>query len=149
MILEDLRSARLKHRRGRRKEQADILATLIGDITKSCGNKKEVTDEICVQFLKKFISNAKENIEALESRSESSGNNCGDAIVAYIAEVELLSAHLPPQLSTQELSAIITSFLAGLPPAQHKIGVVMGHLAKNYKGTYDGRTAKEIIVNSI
>lgn len=145
MILEQLKADRLAHRKAKRKFEADILATLLGDIAKSCGNKKEATDEICIKFIKKFKANAVENASALAGRGEADSDSCA----GYKAEAELLSAYLPVQMSAAEVTGAVVSILAGLPQDQRKIGVVMGQLGKKYKGLYDGKMAKEIIESKI
>ena len=145
MILDKLNTDRLAHRKAKRKTEADVIATLVSDIVKSCGNKKEVTDEICIKFLKKFKANAIENAAALVGRGEADSDSCA----AYKAEAELLGYYLPVQMSAAEITEAVIRILAGLPLDQRKIGVVMGQLSKKYKGLYDGKLAKDIIESKI
>lgn len=145
MVIDQLKEDKRAFSKARKTVERDLLGTLIGDIEKECGNKKEVTDAICIKFIKKFVGNAEDNIRSLGTRGEADS----DYAALYKAEAELLSQYLPRQMSVVELTKAVQAILDGLPPDQFRIGPVMGQLKNKFAGLYDGKVAKGIIEGKI
>ncbi len=114
-----------------------VLATLIGDIERRISNKSSPD---IVQLMKKYISNAKSNMDIEHNR----GN--AEMAQSYLSEAIFLGTLLPTQLSENDLQHIINE----QKPAN--IGVLMKFLNENYRGQFDGqqasKLAKEYIKNS-
>lgn len=62
------------------------------------------------------------------------------------AEMDVLMAYLPPQLSANELAEVVSALIAELGAAGMKdMGKVMQALGAGYKGRYDGKAASDAV----
>lgn len=120
--------------------KARVLTTLIGEIEgKTKGKNVELTDELCLQTIKKFVTNLEETM-----------GHCVDAdkFAVLNTEIETLKAHLPKQLGEEELRNIINDFIVkrqcGDMTTPVTMGEIMGHLKGDYNGQYDGKLASTI-----
>lgn len=118
--------------------KARVLTTLIGEIEgKTKGKNVELTDELCLQTIKKFVTNLEETM-----------GHCVDADKFSVlnTEIETLKAHLPKQLGEDELREVITAYVRDYDTQgdEPKIGDIMAHLKRNHNGQYDGKLASTI-----
>lgn len=116
------------------KIEASLLNILLSDasiIGKDDG-QRETTDAEVWGVVKNYL---KKNAEAIQMVK-------GDSIATalYHSEKVILERYLPPQLTEEELTTIITELKAsGL-----NMGDVMKSLKDNYTGRYDGQLASAI-----
>ena len=102
-----------------------VLGVLIGDATKE---SKEPTDERVIQFIKKFVENAKvviENASPTDHLSKMTAEK----------EIEILSEYLPRQMDEIEMIKVIEENFA----SEKNMGMIMKHFQANFNGMYDGK----------
>lgn len=106
--------------------EKSILRVVIGEFNRV---DKIVDDTKATAILKKMLENAKQTpspTSALES--------------------QIISAYLPQQLTSEQLSELISSFITGGGYTSMKdMGKIMADLKNEFAGQYDGKLANEII----
>lgn len=130
MLLDTLRADQLAARKAKDSIKAALLTTLVAEaarVGKDGGNRDSTDDEV-LKTVQKFVKNAGETRTALISRDGSA-----DAINTVDAEIAILSAYLPKQLSDKEVTRLIQDFVEANLGAQMKD--VMGFLNREHKGT--------------
>ncbi|MEG0392030.1 MAG: GatB/YqeY domain-containing protein, partial [Anaerovoracaceae bacterium] len=70
-----------------------------------------------------------------------------DLADAYKAEIEVLSAYLPKQMSEEEIKGIVATVAADLDiqGGKQNMGKLMGAVMPKVKGVADGNTVRTII----
>jgi len=124
---------------------ASLISTLYAEIVsvgKNNGNR-DTTDKEALAVIKKFLDGVLFTIETLQFNSD-------DKILVAIREKDILSAYIekfqPKQLTTEQLTAIITEIIAGLPEKSPKqMGAVMKSLKDSYDGMYQGNEASKLV----
>ena len=116
-----------------------ILTTLYSEAAKEGkdhGNRVS-TDAEVLKTVNTFIKNAKELMSHIEDV---------DVRTKITSEIGIYEKYLPPQLSKEDLTSVITNIMeikeGDVIP---NIGIVMKHLSANYNGMYDGKLASEIV----
>lgn len=144
-IKEDLLAARKSADQVRK----NLLSTLYAEITmlgKNKGNRsvEEITDDETIAVIKKFIKGAEEISKICLS------NNRSEKAAIAQAELDILKAYLPAQLSEEFLEKFVQDFLKNLPQKDKQVkGLIMKELNQHYPGQFDGRKANEIISHLI
>jgi|SRR5271157_495879 len=142
-ILATIKAASLQARKNKETKKAALLSTLISEasmVGKNNGNR-ESTDGEVIAIVKKMVANANEIIDTL-NRMPHVESNVGD----LLEEVAVLSAFLPKQLSTQELTNCITNLINCYNATSIKdMGKIMKKLKEDFEGHYDGTEASKII----
>ena len=141
-LIQRIKQDQIQARKDRNKEAAATLTTLLGEairIGKDDGNR-ETTDDEVMKLIRKFIKGNNDIIHAYQT----------DSIKRDISEpqkeIELLTQYLPVQLSETELTTIIKSIMLPFEkPTMKDIGRIMAALKKGHDGTFDGKTASNII----
>lgn len=141
-LLEDIKNDIILLRKAKSKFALSIVTTLYGEaamVGKSKGNR-ESTDAEVVQVVKKFIKNIQETmINPKVKLSEAQ-------IYDMEYEVEVLLKYMPQQLTTGELTILITKLISDECYSLPKdMGKVMKHLSDNYAGKFDGKVASDMI----
>lgn len=137
-LIDQLRADLLEARKAHNDIKSGLLTALVGEaamVGKNNGNR-ETTDEEALKVVKKFLDNAKETRGLLAER------NATEALAKIEAEITVLEAYMPNQLSEAELRGVIAMFKMENPGAN--IGAIMKHLASDYAGRYDGKMASII-----
>lgn len=138
-ILRSIKNDQIAARKARDTVLAPTLTTLISEIEvigKNDGNR-ESTDVESVSVLKKFISNAQENIRELGEKNILTP----DVHNTLMGEINLYTKYLPTQIEENALFDIIKDLIAN---GVDNIGAIMGSLSKSHGGLYDGRMASTI-----
>jgi len=141
MILDKITKEQLLARKNRDTFKTGILTTLMSEVSiigKNKGNRK-TTDEEAIAVIKKFISNAENNIESLQGSHN--WENCTESIQEFQDEIELLQGFLPKQMTEDELKVSIEVMVS---KGANNIGAIMGTLKKEYGGLYDGKMASKL-----
>ena len=115
-------------RKQRDQVKANLLTTLIGEITKKAKDDgdREVTDLDVISTIKSFMS----NMDIVLQHEE--------ANVIALEEKWILGSYLPKQLDRDELALIISK------NEFKNLGEFMKHLKANHAGLYDGAMAKSV-----
>ena len=136
-LLNRLKKEQLLARKAKDTIRASLLTTVIGESAPS-GNQT-VTDKDVEEKIGKFYKSLNDNKAIYLER--------GQDISEVEKEMEILLEFMPKQLSDDEIKSIAEQFISenDIPLEMKSIGPVMGNLSKNYKGSYDGKRAKEIV----
>jgi uncharacterized protein len=143
-ILQQIRADKLAARKSGDSLRSSLLITLDSEASKVGKDKenRESTDEEVVQVIRKFLKGLEETSEALKKS--------GRPTEQQESEKAILSAYLPKQLSTDELTAVIAGFVAQLPEKKpDQLGKIMAALKAQYPGLYDGKSASELIKKAL
>lgn len=95
-----------------------------------------ISDETILATIKNELKQRKESLEFAEK------DNREDEVSQLKTEIQIIENYLPSQMSEEQLSEIIKTFLD--KNAGANIGQIMGHLKANYAGQYDGKLASTL-----
>jgi uncharacterized protein YqeY len=142
--MDQIKAAQLAARKAK-DHASSVLTTLIGEaemVGKNAG--REVSEAEIVAKLKKFVDNIDETIGHLK---EAGTSEVDEAIVKLKAERDALVAHMPKQLTVDEIKAHVRDIHAGLLAAglEAKMGSIMSMLKTRFEGLYDGKVASAAI----
>lgn len=101
--------------------------------------KAELKDEDVLEVVSREIKKRRESIE------EYGKGNRPDLVEKEEAEAKILEAYLPPQLTDEEIEAIVKQAIdqvEAMGPAD--LGKVMGQVMPKVKGKADGKKVNEI-----
>jgi len=139
MLIETIREDRLKALKSKDDKKKNLLGVLIAD---ACKDEKKPDDTTVVRFVKKFIENAKENLQALEK-----GGGASAGIEDARREIDILTEYLPTQLTGDSLREAIRQVIAreAIEPLPASMGKVMKAMGVHHAGEYDGKEASELV----
>ena len=107
-------------------------------------HKKEINDELLIDVVNKQIKMRKDSITEFEK------GNRQDLVDKTQAEINILLAYLPEQLSTEEVEKIINEIFEEVKPEGMKdMGKVMGLAQGKLKGKADMKEVSTIIRNKL
>lgn len=142
MLFSEIKEVQKLNRRVARqcdkaKIRSRILTTLMGEIeTKTTGTGLEVTDDLVIEIIIKFVKNISLTLEKSTA-----------PMADLHLERETLECFLPQKLTEVELECEIKISIACAD--EPTIGSVMKDLNESYKGQFDGKLAKEIILREL
>lgn len=139
MLIDMIREDRIKALKAKDEKKKSLLGVLIAD---ACKDEKQPDDLSVVRFVKKFIENAKENLQALEKGGAAAAGK-EDAQ----REIDILTEYLPSQLTGDALIDAIRKIMAaeGIDLQPSNMGKVMKALTAQHAGCYDGKEASELV----
>lgn len=126
-------------RRSRDQERLGVLTLLMSKvqrIAKDDGNRA-ATDADLIQGVSRYRKEVEEMRDAL--------SKAGRDVSAQDAELAVVTAYLPQQLTEAELDSEIENALASTDRSKKAIGAVMRHLSENFGGRYDPKKVKPIV----
>lgn len=140
-ILEDLKTAM----KNQDKEKLSVIRMVKGAIQMSELNKKhELNDEEVIDVITKEIKSRKDSINEFKKGGRE------DLITKTQAEIDILSAYLPKQLTEEELNEIIDKVFVEVNPTSSKdMGKVMKELTPQVKGKADMGLVSKIVKEKI
>ncbi len=140
-ILEDLKTAM----KNQDKERLAVIRMVKGAIQMSELNKKhELSDEEVIDVITKEIKTRKDSINEFKKGGRD------DLIEKTQAEIDILSAYLPKQLTEEELNEIIDKIFDEVKPTSSKdMGKVMKELTPQVKGKADMGLVSKIVKERI
>lgn len=97
---------------------------------------EELPEAVAIEVLQREVKKRKEEIEF----AAKSGRT--DAGAQAEAEIKILEAFLPSQLSAEKLEQSLSEFKASNPGSN--MGLAMKYLKDNFGGQYDAKVASEI-----
>lgn len=136
-ILNDLKEAM----KAQDKEKLSVIRMLKGSMQMEELNKKhELTDEEVINVVTKEIKSRRDSIKEFEK------GNRNDLIEKTAAEIDVLKAYLPEQLSEEEVLQIINeAFDIVKPESPRDMGKIMKEVSPKLKGRYDMGKVSSII----
>ena len=103
-------------------------------------HKKEINDELLIDVVNKQIKMRKDSIAEFEKANRT------DLVEQTQAEIDILLAYLPEQLSSEEVEKIINDIFEEVKPEGMKdMGKVMGLAQSQLKGKADMKEVSTII----
>lgn len=106
----------------------------------SGGQKVEANDEQVMQIIGKEVKQRKDSIEAFKKGGRE------DLVVGEEAELKILAAYLPAQMSEDEVRAIVQEVVTQTgASSKADIGKVMGGIMPKVKGKADGQMVNRIV----
>ena len=136
-IEEDIHQA-MRGRDQARLEALRFLKSVIQMTEKTQG--KSLDDDGVVDVIAKQVNDRRESIRMFKQ------GNRGDLVAKESADMSVLEAYLPPQLSAEELDQIVRQVIGevGATTIQDK-GRVMGRLMPQVKGKADGAQVNDLV----
>ncbi len=136
-IRADLTSS-MKARTADRTSTLRMLQAAIKNEQISLGH--ELTDEEVMAVIRKGIKQRQDSVEQYTK------GNRPDLAAKEQAEIEILKAYMPPDLSDAELEAGLREIIASTGAQSKKdLGKVMKEATARYKGRAEGRKIQEIV----
>lgn len=139
MLIDQIKDDRIKALKARDEKKKSLLGVLIAD---ACKDEKQPDDMAVIRFVKKFIENAKENLQAAEK-----GGGSSESKENAQREIDILMEYLPTQLTGAPLMEAIRQLISleGFELFPSTMGKVMKALGDRYAGQYDGKEASELV----
>ena len=107
-------------------------------------HKKEINDDLLIDVVNKQIKMRKDSITEFEKANRT------DLVDQTQAEIDILLAYLPEQLSSEEVEKIINEIFESVKPEGMKdMGKVMGEAQAKLKGKADMKEVSTIIRNKL
>lgn len=101
----------------------------------------EFTDAEVQAVVKRLVKQRKDSIEQYRAAGRE------DLVEKEAAELEIITAYLPAELSREAVSAIVERVLATMPGVTAKdMGRVMGVVMKETAGAADGNLVRELVM---
>ncbi len=145
-ILNDIEQ-KLKEAQKQKNEVAISTLRLILASLKNfeiANRNQEVNDETLIKVLKKEEKKRKESIEAYRK----GGRN--ELAEREWQELDIVQGFLPPEMSTDDIRAIVDKVIAGLGgPAAVNFGQVMGETMKQIGSQASGQTVSQIVKKAL
>lgn len=104
-------------------------------------HREELDDEGIIEVLTKQVKMRKDALADFEKAGRT------DLLDVYKAEIEVLQAYLPAQLSEDEVRTIIVNTMEeeGISPEKKNMGAVMKAVMPKLKGKADGGIVKKVV----
>jgi len=104
-------------------------------------HREELDDEGVVQVIAKQVKMRKDALADFEKAGRT------DLLDVYKAEIDVLQAYLPEQLSEDEVRSIVTKAMeeAGIAPEKKNMGMIMKTVMPLLKGKADGGVVKKVV----
>lgn len=101
----------------------------------------ELTDEEALAVIKRQAKQRKDSIEQFKNGGRE------DLAVGEEAELKIIEEFLPAQMGEEEIRKIAEAKIAEMNADKSKLGIVVGAVMKETKGTADGALVKSVIEN--
>lgn len=129
-LIETLRADRIQAFKTKERIKLNLLGCVV---TEACKEVKEPEDSKVLQTIKKFIDNAKFNIETIDPKEY-------EHYKATI-ELEILEGYRPKQMTEKDIESIILLKKAEFD----NIKSMMQYFKVNYTGQYDGKLVSDLV----
>ena len=136
-ISEDIKKAMLAKEKVRLEALRGVKKEFLEAKTAK-GSNGDLTDEAAVKILQKMVKQRKDSAQIYidQNRPELAENE--------LAEVAVIEAYLPKQMSDEELAAAVKEIISEVGPTSTKdMGKVMGVASKKLAGKAEGRAISE------
>jgi hypothetical protein len=123
-----------------------VLRMLVTSVRKiqTDNNSKSVSEGDVLQILQRHMKQHKESIAQFES------GNRKDLADKELAELKVLEAYMPEQLSEEELAAVVKEAIAESgAKTKAEMGRVMKLVMEKTKGRCDGKVISQLVLSSL
>jgi len=140
-IIEGLESDIKVAMKAREGDRVEALRFLLSEIRKvGINERRDSTDEDALVVVGKLIKQGQESIEMFKKGDRQ------DLVAKEELGIKLYRTYLPPQLSAEELGAMVSEAIAETSPAGMKdLGKVMKVLLPRVKGRADGKVVNAAV----
>jgi len=140
-MVEKLEKDMIEAMKNKEKERLTVIRMVKAALKQEqIDHKKEINDDLLVDVVNKQIKMRKDSIAEFEKANRT------DLVEKTQAEVDILMAYLPEQLSEEEVISIIDEiFVEANPTGPKDMGKVMGLAQAKLKGKADMKTVSTII----
>lgn len=139
-ILDDLAAAMKSQQEPQRGVLRMLKASLL-NAQKESGASQELSDEQVLTIIAKEAKKRKESIAAFTEGGRD------DLVAQEEAELTVLEAYLPAQLTDEEIRAEVDAIIAAQDNPQ--FGAIMGQAMKALQGKADGNRVKEVVQQAL
>ncbi len=140
-IQEDMKS----HMKAGNKQALGAVRLLWSALRKEeIDSRQDVSDEQILGITQKLIKQYEETISFLEK------DNRAEEILAQKADADVLRAYLPPQMSEEEMKALVAETVSASGASSPKdMGRVMGILVPKTRGRCDGKILSALVQEAL
>ncbi len=140
-LIEQLQSDIKDAMRAKNKTLLTTLRSLSAEIKQlEVDERREATDEDAIAIVMKGIKTRQESATQYNDAGRS------DLEEVELAEIEILKAYQPAQMSEEEITSIVKEVIAAVGASSPKdMGKVMGALMPKTKGKADGGLVSKIV----
>ena len=136
LLLSRLQDDMNASRKAADKARTLLLGTIISDAkNRGIELRRDLTDDDVIEVLRRGIKRRRESIEMFQK------GNREELAEKERAEVEMLEAYLPAQVSEDEVRGAVRAAIAA---GAQNIGTVMGKVMPQFKGRVEGGTISTI-----
>jgi uncharacterized protein YqeY len=136
LLLSRLQDEMNASRKAADKARTLLLGTIISDAkNRGIELRRDLTDDDVIEVLRRGIKRRRESIEMFQK------GNREELAEKERAEVEMLAAYLPAQVSDDEVRGAVRAAIAA---GAQNIGTVMGKVMPQFKGRVEGGTISTI-----
>ncbi|MBP9761299.1 MAG: GatB/YqeY domain-containing protein [Candidatus Magasanikbacteria bacterium] len=138
-LRQEIFSARDNAMRAKDTATLSTLRVLCSEIKNAeIEEQKELSDEHVQQVIARVVKQLKDAIKDFSTGGRE------DLVEKNMAEIAVLEAYLPAQLSDEEIIAHIQAVLAETP-GPHDVGPIMGSVMKRVAGKADGTRVRTLV----
>jgi uncharacterized protein YqeY len=140
-MVEKLKQDMIEAMKNKEKEKLTVIRMVKAAMDQEhIDRKREINDELLIDVVNKQIKMRKDSIAEFDKAGRS------DLSEKTQAEVDILMAYLPEQLSSEEVEKIIDEIFAEVKPeGQKDMGKVMKEATAKLKGKADMKEVSNII----
>lgn len=138
MKKSDLQTALKQAMKEKDKLRLDTIRGVLSAIQYEEMEKKvdELSSDALISVLQRELKRRREELEFAQQAGRA------DLLEKFNAEISVLEAFLPQQLSQAEIEKIVTDLKSSSPNLN--LGVAMKHLKDQYSGQYDSKMASDV-----
>jgi len=142
-LTEDMKQAMKDKEAG--KQRLSVIRMVRASIKNTeIDRKKELSDEEVLDVLAKEVKMRRDSLEEFKK------GNRPDLVAGLEQEIAILMEYLPPQLSEEEVRALVAEAVAQTGAAGPKdMGKVMAALMPKVKGRADGKTVNDMVKDAL
>jgi hypothetical protein len=138
-IYEKIKETQMKSRKSKDTFVSNALGGILNEV-KPIGNEiKEITDDLIVKTLNKYIKGVNTNIEL----AEKSGRT--ELIDGFKNEKKIYEMFLPKQMKDSEIKVVIETIIGNREKNGKMMGEIMGKFNKEYTGQFNPSTLSTIV----
>ena len=128
-----IQEATVKAMRARAKDQLAALRLINAEIKQiEVDNRTSIDDKGVLEVLTKMLKQRRDSLQHFEKAGRD------DLAKTELLEIEIISEFMPPQLSSQQVEALVSEAIAKSEANGMKdMGKVMGHLKSQLSGSVD------------
>lgn len=140
----DIKAQMIEAMRAKDQVRLGVIRSLITSFTNELVSKgrtpqDELTDEEALAVISRAVKQRKDSIEQFEKGGRA------DLAEDEKAELSILMAYLPAQMSREEIEVFVKEKFSSENPTKDKSGQFTGLIMKELKGKADGAIVKEVV----